>query len=72
MKTSLIRPLSRSLPTAASNDVHPLSLGLFDGDTAGIIIRQQARRIDELERDVVRLRNKLDKEVGPNPASAEA
>ena len=49
--------------TAASNDVHPLSLGLFDGDTAGIIIRQQARRIDELERDVVRLRNKLDKEV---------
>lgn len=58
--------------TAASNDVHPLSLGLFDGDTAGIIIRQQARRIDELERDVVRLRNKLDKEVGPNPASAEA
>ena len=42
------------------------------GDTAGIIIRQQARRIDELERDVVRLRNKLDKEVGPNPASAEA
>jgi len=25
-----------------------------------------------LERDVVRLRNKLDKEVGPNPASAEA
>ena len=41
--------------TAASNDVHPLSLGLFDGDTAGIIIRQQARRIDELERDVVRL-----------------
>ena len=52
--------------TAASNDVHPLSLGLFDGDTAGIIIRQQARRIDELERDVVRLRNKLDKEVGPN------
>ncbi len=50
----------------------PLSLGLFDGDTAGIIIRQQARRIDELERDVVRLRNKLDKEVGPNPASAEA
>lgn len=73
MKTSPIRPLSRSrrnrLP---SNDVHPLSLGLFDGDTAGIIIRQQARRIDELERDVVRLRNKLDKEVGPNPASAEA
>ena len=58
--------------TAASNDVHPLSLGLFDGDTAGIIIRQQARRIDELERDVVRLRNKLDKEVGPNPATAEA
>ncbi len=53
-------------------DTRPLSLGLFDGDTAGIIIRQQARRIDELERDVVRLRNKLDKEVGPNPASAEA
>ena len=62
----------KSAATAASNDVHPLSLGLFDGDTAGIIIRQQARRIDELERDVVRLRNKLDKEVGPNPASAEA
>ena len=67
-----LEDIANKAATAASNDVHPLSLGLFDGDTAGIIIRQQARRIDELERDVVRLRNKLDKEVGPNPASAEA
>ena len=27
-----------------------VSIGALDGDTAGIIIKQQARRIDELER----------------------
>ena len=43
------------------------SIGALDGDTAGIIIKQQARRIDELERALVALRNKLNKEVPAAP-----
>lgn len=40
-----------------------VSIGALDGDTAGIIIRQQARRIDELERANASLRSKLGKAI---------
>ena len=39
---------------------HPISLGALDSDVVGIIIGQQARRIDELERDNAALRNRLE------------
>ena len=40
-----------------------VSIGVLDGDTAGIIIKQQARRIDELERANASLLDKLDKAI---------
>ena len=40
-----------------------VSIGALDGDTAGIIIKQQARRIDELERANASLLDKLDKAI---------
>lgn len=40
-----------------------VSIGVLDGDTAGIIIKQQARRIDELERASASLLDKLDKAI---------
>lgn len=39
------------------------AVGALDGDTADIIIRQQARRIDELERANASLLDKLDKAI---------
>ena len=41
------------------NAVRSISLGVFDRDTVVIIIRQQARRINELERYNAALRNRL-------------
>lgn len=43
-----------------------VSIGALDGDTADIIIKQQARRIDELERANASLLDKLDKAT-PSP-----
>lgn len=43
-----------------------VSIGALDGDTADIIIKQQARRIDELERVNASLLDKLDKAT-PSP-----
>lgn len=43
-----------------------VSIGALDGDTAGIIIKQQARRIDELERANASLLDKLDKAIPPS------
>lgn len=43
-----------------------VSISALDGDTAGIIIKQQARRIDELERANASLLDKLDKAT-PSP-----
>ena len=40
-----------------------VSIGALDGDTANIIIKQQARRIDELERANASLLDKLDKAI---------
>ena len=39
------------------------AVGALDGDTAGIIIKQQARRIDELERANASLLDKLNKAI---------
>ena len=36
-----------------------VSIGALDGDTADIIIKQQARRIDELERVNAELRSQI-------------
>lgn len=44
-----------------------VSIGALDGDTADIIIKQQARRIDELERANASLLDKLNKAI---PSSA--
>lgn len=43
-----------------------VSISALDGDTAGIIIKQQARRIDELERANASLLDKLNKAI-PSP-----
>ena len=43
-----------------------VSIGALDGDTANIIIKQQARRIDELERANASLLDKLNKAI-PSP-----
>lgn len=43
-----------------------VSIGALDGDTADIIIKQQARRIDELERANASLLDKLNKAI-PSP-----
>lgn len=43
-----------------------VSIDALDGDTAGIIIKQQARRIDELERANASLLDKLNKAI-PSP-----
>lgn len=40
-----------------------VSISALDGDTAGIIIKQQARRIDELERANASLLDKLNKAI---------
>lgn len=40
-----------------------VSIGALDGDTADIIIKQQARRIDELERANASLLDKLNKAI---------
>lgn len=36
-----------------------VSIGALDGDTADVIIKQQARRIDELERVNAELRGQI-------------
>lgn len=47
-----------------------VSISALDGDTAGIIIKQQARRIDELERANASLLDKLNKTI-PSPTVDE-
>ncbi|WP_343010436.1 hypothetical protein [Bifidobacterium adolescentis] len=47
-----------------------VSISALDGDTAGIIIKQQARRIDELERANASLLDKLNKAI-PSPTVDE-
>lgn len=47
-----------------------VSIGALDGDTADIIIKQQARRIDELERANASLLDRLNKAI-PSPTVDE-
>lgn len=52
-----------SVPVMSEGASAHVSISALDGDTAGIIIKQQARRIDELERANASLLDKLDKAI---------